>query len=155
MCVVMGNMIRKKQRQKKWMTPGSSSHEALKKFVIDKVLIKDMEKMNKNINITYLEVFHSLKIWSIPKTIFFEQEKMVAGAKLADLDHNTNISCEQVGLIDILLWLVCPNSICKNLLNPSNENHLKNFLNLSSEHPAIFIDNVEHVSISSCSIEKS
>lgn len=62
MCVVIGNMIRKKQRQKKWMTPGSSSHEALKKFVIDKVLIKDMEKMNKNINITYLEVFHSLKI---------------------------------------------------------------------------------------------
>ena len=44
------------------MMPGSSSHEALKKFVIDKVLIKDMEKMNKNINITYLEVFHSLKI---------------------------------------------------------------------------------------------
>ena len=63
------------------MTPGSSSHEALKKVVIDKVLIKDMEKMNKNINTTYLEVFHSLKIRYIPKTIFFEQEKMVSGAK--------------------------------------------------------------------------
>ena len=56
------------------MTPGSSSHEALKKVVIDKVLIKDMEKMNKNINTTYLEVFHSLKIRYIPKTIFFEQK---------------------------------------------------------------------------------
>ena len=85
------------------MKPGSPAHEALKKVIMHKVLMKDMEKMNKNIYTTYLEVFHSLKIQYIPKSIFFEQEKMVSGAKLAARDHNTNITREQVRLIDVLL----------------------------------------------------
>ena len=59
--------------------------------------------MNKNIYTTYLEVFHSPKIWYVPKSIFFELEKIVATAKLAALDRNTNIAHEQVRLIDILL----------------------------------------------------
>ena len=85
-----------------------------------------MEKMNKSIYTPYLEVLHSLKIGCIPKGIFFEHEKMVAGAKLAALDHNTSITREQVRLIDILLQL-CPNSIRKNLSSVGNEKRLKRF----------------------------
>ena len=70
---------------------------------MDKVLMKDMEKMNKNIYTTYLEVFHELKIWYILNSIFFEQEKIVAGAKRPVLDHNTNITREKVKVIDILI----------------------------------------------------
>ena len=91
------------------MKPGSPSHEALKKVAMDKVLMKDMKKMNKSIYTAYLEVFCSLKIRYIPKSVFFEQEKMVTGAKLAALDHNTNITREQTRLIDMLLRLLCPN----------------------------------------------
>ena len=40
---------KKEVRTKKWIKPGSPSHEALKNVVVDKVLMKDMEKMNKNI----------------------------------------------------------------------------------------------------------
>ena len=46
----------------------------------------------------YLEVFHSLKIRYLPKNIFFEQDKMIAGAQLAALDHNHNIERSQVFL---------------------------------------------------------
>ena len=94
---------KKEARTKKWMKPCSPSYKAPKEVIMDKVLMKDMEKMNKNIYTTYLEVFHSLKIWYIPKSIFFEQEKMVSGAKFAAQDHNTNITREQVRLIDVLL----------------------------------------------------
>ena len=89
--------------------------------------MKDMEKMNKNIYTTYLEVFHELKIWYILNSIFFEQEKIVAGAKRPALDHNTNITREKVKVIDILIWLLCRNSISKILLNVSNEKSLKKF----------------------------
>ena len=40
---------KKEARTKKWIKAGSPSHEALKNVVVDKVLMKDMEKMNKNI----------------------------------------------------------------------------------------------------------
>ena len=83
-------------KSRKWMKAGSSPHEALKKVVMEKQLTKDMEKINKNVYTTYLEVFHSLKIRYVPKSIFFEQEKMLAGAKLAALDHNANIKRERV-----------------------------------------------------------
>ena len=51
---------KKEARTKKWMKPGSPACEALKKVVMNKLLMKDMEKRNKNIYTTYLEVFHSL-----------------------------------------------------------------------------------------------
>ena len=86
-----------------------------------------MEKMNKNIYTTCLEVFHKLKIRYILNSIFFEQEKIVTGAKLPALNHNTNITREQVKVIDILIWLLCRNSISKILLNVSNEKSLKKF----------------------------
>ena len=73
------------------MVEGSAAHEALKKVILDKTLLKDMELLNLNVFTTHLEVFHSLKIRYLPKSIFFEQEKMEVGMIIAALDHNLNI----------------------------------------------------------------
>ena len=59
-------------------------------------LVKVMERMNDNIYTTYLEVFHSVKIRYVPKQIFFEQDKMVAGTALEALDFNHNVNRSQV-----------------------------------------------------------
>ena len=101
--VVIANMIRKKQGQRSGSNLVLHHMKPLKKLIMDKVLMKDMEKMNKNIYTTYLEVFHELKIWYILNSIFFEQEKIVAAAKRAALDHNTNITREKVKVIDTLI----------------------------------------------------
>ena len=73
------------------MVEGSAAYEALNKAVSDKTLLKDMELLNLNVFTTHLEVFHSLKIRYLPKSIFFWQEKMEAGMIIAALDHNPNI----------------------------------------------------------------
>lgn len=82
-------------RSRNWLQMGSPPHEALKKVLLQPQLVKDIKKMNLNIFTTYLEIFHSLKIRYLPKSIFFEQEKMEAGVKLAALDHNLNIKRNQ------------------------------------------------------------
>ena len=82
--------------QRKWLKFGSPSHEALKSVVMNSGLVKDVAKLNENLFTTHLEVFHALKIRYIPKSIFFEQEKMIAGVELAALDHNLNINRGQV-----------------------------------------------------------
>lgn len=93
----IGNQFYKKCEHEKytedreWMTEGSAPHEALKKIVLNKSLLKDMELLNLNVFTTHLEVFHALKIRYLPKSIFYEQEKMEAGMMIAALDHNLNI----------------------------------------------------------------
>ena len=77
---------------------GSNPHEALKKVLLAGQLVKDLKRMNENVFTTYLEVFHSLKIRYLPKSTFFEQEKMIAGVQIAALDHNSNIDRGQVCL---------------------------------------------------------
>ena len=52
--------------------------------------------MHENIYTTYLKVFHSVKIRYVPKQIFFEQDKMVAGTELAALDFNHDVNRSQV-----------------------------------------------------------
>ena len=87
-----------KMRECNWLTADCPAHKALKSVITNNQLVSDMKKMNENIFTTYLEVFHSLKIRYLPKSIFFEQEKMVAGMQLAALDHNNNINRDQVGI---------------------------------------------------------
>jgi len=86
---------KEEMKSRNWLKPGSPGHETLKKVVLNKTLVKDMEKLNLNIYTTYLEVFHSLKIRYLPKSIFFEKEKMISGVKLAAMDHNYNVGREQ------------------------------------------------------------
>lgn len=66
-----------------------------------------MKKMNENLFTTYLEVFHALKIRYLPKSIFFEQEKTLAGMQLVALDHNNNTNRDQVcTFISIFVFLL-------------------------------------------------
>ena len=52
--------------------------------------------MNVGIYTTLLEIYHSVKIRYLPKSIFFSMEKMIAGTQLAVLDHNNDVDREQV-----------------------------------------------------------
>ena len=87
---------REETRARAWLDYGTPAHESLKKIVMNPVLVRDLKKMNHHVFTTYLEVFHALKIRYLPKSIFFEAEKMVAGMELFALDHNINIDRGQV-----------------------------------------------------------
>ena len=77
---------------RKWLKMGSPAHNTLKKVIQVKQLVKDIVYMSENVFTTEVEVFHALKIRYLPKSTFFELDKMVAGAELAAMDHNSNIS---------------------------------------------------------------
>lgn len=97
-------------RKRVWLKIGSPAHETLKKILLKPLMVKDLKKMNQHVFTTYLEVFHALKIRYLPKSIFFEQEKMVVGMELAALDHNINVNRGQVSneyniIINLSLFL--------------------------------------------------
>ena len=48
--------------KRNWLVFGSPSHEALKGVLLNKQLVKDLEKPEENLFTTHLEVFHALKI---------------------------------------------------------------------------------------------
>ena len=75
---------------------GSESHEKLWRILCEKTLLADLENMTEQVNTTMLEDFHALKIPYLPRKTFFDIEKMIAGTKIAALDHNHNVNREQV-----------------------------------------------------------
>ena len=75
---------------------GSESHEKLWRILCEKTLLADLENMTEQVNTTMLEDFHALKIAYLPRKTFFDIEKMIAGTKIAALDHNHNVNREQV-----------------------------------------------------------
>ena len=90
-------------KEREWLKMGSPPHEALKKVILQSELVKDMKKMSENASTSALEIFHALKIRYLPKSIFFEKEKMIAGTALAVMDHNFNTKREQVNRFIALL----------------------------------------------------
>ena len=64
--------------------------------------------MNENVYTTYLEVYHSVRVRYLPKSSFFEAEKMLAGSQLAALDHNNSVGREQVCHLRHYLLYVTP-----------------------------------------------
>ena len=75
---------------------GSPAHEEIKKILLQSTLVKDMKQLSKGATTTTLVIFHALKIRYLPKSIFFEKEKMIALTKVAVMDHNINVDREQV-----------------------------------------------------------
>ena len=53
-----------------WLEVGSTAHEVLREIIMQPMFQKDLQKLNLNIFTTHLEVFHSLKIRYLPKSIF-------------------------------------------------------------------------------------
>ena len=79
-----------------WLVMGTEAHEALCKIISDPTLLADMKHVTFDVNTTLLEVFHSLKIRYLPKSIFYRMEKMIAGTEISALDHNNIILREEV-----------------------------------------------------------
>ena len=79
---------------------GSEAHEKLKSIILEPGLLKDMIQMTEQVNTTVLEVFHAVKIRYLPKSTFYQMEKMIAGTQLAALDHNNSVNREQVSYIN-------------------------------------------------------
>ena len=79
-----------------WLVMGTEAHEALCKIIFEATLLADMEHVTFDVDTTLLEVFHSLKIRYLPKSIFYRMEKMIAGTEISTPYHNKNILREQV-----------------------------------------------------------
>lgn len=80
---------------KKWLTPLSPAHNALKEVVLNKALLKDIRQLNDFCHTGCLEVFHSLVTKYCPKRQEFDAVQMSARTALAVLDHNFNAEREQ------------------------------------------------------------
>ena len=93
-----GDLCTDEKSRKAWIKPGSMAHSMLAKIITEPQLLEDMEKMTEQVHTTYLEVFHSVKIRYLPKSVYFKMEKMIAGTQLAVLEHNHNVSREQVSI---------------------------------------------------------
>ena len=55
-----------------------------------------MQKITAESSTSALEIFHALKIRYLPKSLFFEKDKMLAATKVSILDHNLNLDRSQV-----------------------------------------------------------
>jgi len=57
------------QSRKKWLTPQSPAHNALKEVVLNKTLLKDIRQLNEFCHTGSLEVYHSLMAKYCPKRL--------------------------------------------------------------------------------------
>ena len=87
-------------RNTNWIKPGSKLHTALIHIIKNKELVKDLFQTSENISTSGLEIFHSLKIKYLPKSIFLEKDKMMSSTAVAVMDHNLNVDRRQVSQID-------------------------------------------------------
>lgn len=76
------------QRRKKWLTPDSAAHNALKSIILNRSLLKDIRQLNEFCHTGNLEVYHSLMTKYCPKRQEFDSVQMYARTALAVLDHN-------------------------------------------------------------------
>ena len=83
------------QRERKWLTPGSSAHTALRKVVMETRLVKDIVKTTRAVHTGPLESFHSLINKYCSKRQHFCFKGMLARTQLAVLDHNSNLLRDQ------------------------------------------------------------
>ena len=59
--------------------------------------------MTEQINTTKLEVFHTVKIGCLSKKTGVNIDKMIAGTQIAALDHNHNVTRDQVSITEIFV----------------------------------------------------
>ncbi|XP_065195097.1 uncharacterized protein LOC135826412 [Sycon ciliatum] len=80
------------ERAIKWIKADSEPYKALKGILLDKKLLKDMDKLTKFCHTGSLEVYHSVMTKYIPKRIHFSILGMIVRTQLAALDHNFNVN---------------------------------------------------------------
>ena len=77
-------------RKKKWLKPDTPACIALKEVVLNKKILKDIEKLTEFCHTGELEVHHCEYLKYCPKCEHFSHKGMVAHAQLTALDHNAN-----------------------------------------------------------------
>ena len=82
-------------RKKKWLKPDTPAYIALEEVVLNKRILKDIEKLTEFCHTGELEVYHSEYLKYFPKREHFSHKGMVARAQLTALDHNANSGREQ------------------------------------------------------------
>src|SRR5664279_839269 len=74
-----------------WLTMDSDSHKALKTVVLDRRLLKDIDRLTDFCHTGQLEVYHSMLLKYAPKRQHFHYGGILARLQLAALDHNNNV----------------------------------------------------------------
>ncbi|KAK3107625.1 hypothetical protein FSP39_018614 [Pinctada imbricata] len=82
-------------KNKQWLKRLSKCHEQLKVVVLDKFLLRSLEKLTLFCHTGELEVYHSMMLKYCPKKQHFSYEGMVARTQLAALDHNNGTERDQ------------------------------------------------------------
>ena len=82
-------------RKKKWLKPDTPSYIALEEVVLNKKLLKDIEKLTEFCHTGEVEVYHSEQLKYCPKREHFSHKGMLARTQLTALDHNANAGRKQ------------------------------------------------------------
>ena len=93
-----GRLSRRKERKTKWLEDGSSAYVALEEVVLNKKILKDIEKLTEFHHTGELEVYHSLLLKCVPKRLHYSYKGMVARIQLAVTDHNSNTGRKQAAV---------------------------------------------------------
>ena len=82
-------------RTKKWIRWDSFPFRALEEVVLNKNLLKDIEKLSKFLHTGQVEVYHSLMNKYSPKRCEFDRPAMIGRMQLTALNHNHNTGRSQ------------------------------------------------------------
>ena len=82
-------------RKKKWLKPDTPTYIALEEVMLNKKLLKDIEKLTEFCHTGEVEVYHSEQLKYCPKREHFSHKGMTARTQLTALDHNANAGRKQ------------------------------------------------------------
>ncbi|XP_031141020.1 uncharacterized protein LOC116039964 [Sander lucioperca] len=79
----------------KWFKPGSVALYKVEKILVNKRVVKDVEKLSHHYQTSSLEAFHSLILRFTPKNVVFPFMGMLCRLYLAAMHYNENADREQ------------------------------------------------------------
>ncbi|CAI6373647.1 unnamed protein product [Macrosiphum euphorbiae] len=84
-------------KKKLWIHPNSESYFALKKIIMAKDLLKDLQHAKHFVHTGRLESYHNVRLKFMPKRIHLKFNGMYLGSIIAILDHNYNVNKTLIG----------------------------------------------------------